>query len=132
MPANTGELRDVDGATADWLLTVGPRASADCSKLPPCPELRKQAEALALYLSAVIYEPIEIVQRTIHGGRNLVRMPRVAVLDELGNEAVRRATARIGRCLMAIAEVVFFSHAFENEDDAVAESGRLRHHPVNA
>jgi hypothetical protein len=25
------------------------------------PELRKQAEALALYLSAVIYEPIEIV-----------------------------------------------------------------------
>ena len=56
-----GELRDVDGATVDWLLTVGPPRLGGLFETTAVPELRKQAEALALYLSAVIYEPIEIV-----------------------------------------------------------------------
>jgi uncharacterized NAD(P)/FAD-binding protein YdhS len=56
-----GELRDVDGATADWLLTLGPPRLGGLFETTAVPELRKQAEALALYLSSVIYEPIEIV-----------------------------------------------------------------------
>jgi len=56
-----GELRDVDGATCDWLLTLGPPRLGGLFETTAVPELRKQAEALALYLSAVIYEPIEIV-----------------------------------------------------------------------
>jgi uncharacterized NAD(P)/FAD-binding protein YdhS len=56
-----GELRDVDGATADWLLTLGPPRLGGLFETTAVPELRKQAEALALYLSSVIYDPIEIV-----------------------------------------------------------------------
>jgi uncharacterized NAD(P)/FAD-binding protein YdhS len=56
-----GELRDVDGAIADWLLTLGPPRLGGLFETTAVPELRKQAEALALYLSSVIYEPIEIV-----------------------------------------------------------------------
>jgi uncharacterized NAD(P)/FAD-binding protein YdhS len=56
-----GELRDVDGATADWLFTLGPPRLGGLFETTAVPELRKQAEALALYLSSVIYEPIEIV-----------------------------------------------------------------------
>jgi uncharacterized NAD(P)/FAD-binding protein YdhS len=56
-----GELRDVDGAIADWLLTLGPPRLGGLFETTAVPELRKQAEALALYLSSVIYDPIEIV-----------------------------------------------------------------------
>jgi uncharacterized NAD(P)/FAD-binding protein YdhS len=56
-----GELHDVGGATCDWLLTLGPPRLGGLFETTAVPELRKQAEALALYLSAVIYEPIEIV-----------------------------------------------------------------------
>jgi uncharacterized NAD(P)/FAD-binding protein YdhS len=56
-----GALHNADGATADWLLTLGPPRLGGLFETTAVPELRKQAEALALYLSSVIYEPIEIV-----------------------------------------------------------------------
>jgi uncharacterized NAD(P)/FAD-binding protein YdhS len=56
-----GELHDAGGATCDWLLTLGPPRLGGLFETTAVPELRRQAEALALYLSAVIYEPIEIV-----------------------------------------------------------------------
>jgi uncharacterized NAD(P)/FAD-binding protein YdhS len=56
-----GALHDADGAAADWLLTLGPPRLGGLFETTAVPELRKQAEALALYLSSVIYEPIEIV-----------------------------------------------------------------------
>ncbi|HEY6989196.1 MAG TPA: FAD/NAD(P)-binding protein [Bryobacteraceae bacterium] len=56
-----GELYDADGASAGWLLTLGPPRLGGLFETTAVPELRKQAEALALYLSSVIYEPIEIV-----------------------------------------------------------------------
>jgi len=56
-----GELYDGEGASAGWLLTLGPPRLGGLFETTAVPELRKQAEALALYLSSVIYEPIEIV-----------------------------------------------------------------------
>jgi uncharacterized NAD(P)/FAD-binding protein YdhS len=51
-----GELHDSGGATCDWLLTLGPPRLGGLFETTAVPELRKQAEALALYLSAVPYE----------------------------------------------------------------------------
>jgi uncharacterized NAD(P)/FAD-binding protein YdhS len=56
-----GELRDADDAVLDWLFTLGPPRLGGLFETTAVPELRKQAEALALYLSSVIYEPVEIV-----------------------------------------------------------------------
>ncbi len=54
-----GVLVDADGVTTDWLLTLGPTRVGGLFETTAVPELRKQAEALASYLSAVIYEPVE-------------------------------------------------------------------------
>jgi uncharacterized NAD(P)/FAD-binding protein YdhS len=54
-----GALIDADGVTADWLLTLGPPRLGGLLETTAVPELRKQAEALASYLAAVIYEPVE-------------------------------------------------------------------------
>jgi uncharacterized NAD(P)/FAD-binding protein YdhS len=54
-----GAIVDADGVTADWLLTLGPPRLGGLFETTAVPELRKQAEALASYLSAVIYEPVE-------------------------------------------------------------------------
>jgi uncharacterized NAD(P)/FAD-binding protein YdhS len=56
-----GELYESDGASAGWLLTLGPSRLGGLFETTAVPELRKQAEALALYLSSIIYEPIEII-----------------------------------------------------------------------
>jgi uncharacterized NAD(P)/FAD-binding protein YdhS len=55
-----GALIDADGLTADWLLTLGPPRLGGLFETTAVPELRKQAEALASYLSAVIYDPVEV------------------------------------------------------------------------
>ena len=55
-----GALIDADGLTADWLLTLGPPRLGGLLETTAVPELRKQAEALASYLSAVIYDPVEV------------------------------------------------------------------------
>jgi uncharacterized NAD(P)/FAD-binding protein YdhS len=55
-----GAIIDADGVTTDWLLTLGPPRLGGLFETTAVPELRKQAEALASYLSAVIYEPVEV------------------------------------------------------------------------
>jgi uncharacterized NAD(P)/FAD-binding protein YdhS len=55
-----GALVDADGVTADWLLTIGPPRLGGLLETIAVPELRKQAEALASYVAAVIYEPVEL------------------------------------------------------------------------
>jgi len=55
-----GALLDGDGVASDWLFTMGPPRLGGLFETTAVPELRKQAEALASYLSAVIYEPIEV------------------------------------------------------------------------
>jgi uncharacterized NAD(P)/FAD-binding protein YdhS len=54
-----GALIDADGVTTEWLLALGPPRLGGLFETTAVPELRKQAEALASYLSAVIYEPVE-------------------------------------------------------------------------
>jgi len=55
-----GALIDGSGVTSNWLYTVGPPRLGGLFETTAVPELRKQAEALASYLSAVIYEPVEV------------------------------------------------------------------------
>ena len=55
-----GALIDAYGVTNDWLLTMGPPRLGGLFETTAVPELRRQAEALASYLSAVIYEPVEV------------------------------------------------------------------------
>jgi uncharacterized NAD(P)/FAD-binding protein YdhS len=54
-----GVLIDADDVTTDWLLTLGPPRLGGLIETTAVPEVRKQAEALASYLSDVIYEPVE-------------------------------------------------------------------------
>jgi len=55
-----GALIDGSGVTSNWLYTMGPPRLGGLFETTAVPELRKQAEALASYLSAVIYEPVEV------------------------------------------------------------------------
>jgi uncharacterized NAD(P)/FAD-binding protein YdhS len=55
-----GTAIDSDGVKTEWLLAIGPPRLGGLFETTAVPELRKQAEALASYLSAVIYEPVEI------------------------------------------------------------------------
>jgi uncharacterized NAD(P)/FAD-binding protein YdhS len=55
-----GAVIDADGVTNDWLLTLGPPRLGGLLETIAVPELRKQAEALASYLSAIVYEPVEV------------------------------------------------------------------------
>lgn len=55
-----GGLIDAAGIANDWLLTLGPPRVGGLFETTAVPELRKQAEALASYLSAVIREPVEV------------------------------------------------------------------------
>lgn len=54
-----GAIIDSDGVTSDWLLTLGPPRIGGLLETIAVPELRKQAEAMASYLSSLIYEPVE-------------------------------------------------------------------------
>lgn len=54
-----GALIDSDGVTSEWLLTLGPPRIGGLLETIAVPELRKQAEAMASYLSSLIYEPVE-------------------------------------------------------------------------
>jgi uncharacterized NAD(P)/FAD-binding protein YdhS len=55
-----GELIAAYGTTLDWLVTLGPLRLGGLFETTAVPELRKQAEALAGYLSSIIFEPVEI------------------------------------------------------------------------
>jgi uncharacterized NAD(P)/FAD-binding protein YdhS len=54
-----GALIDSDGVTTEWLLTLGPPRLGALLETIAVPEIRKQAEAMASYLSSLIYEPVE-------------------------------------------------------------------------
>ncbi len=54
-----GAMIDTDGVTTNWLLTLGPPRLGAMLESTAVPEVRKQAEALAGYLAARIFEPIE-------------------------------------------------------------------------
>jgi uncharacterized NAD(P)/FAD-binding protein YdhS len=55
-----GTVIDSDGVKTEWLSAIGPPRLGGLFETTAVPELRKQAEALASYLSAVIYEPVEM------------------------------------------------------------------------
>ena len=54
-----GAMIDTDGVTTEWLLTLGPPRLGGLLESTAVPEVRKQAEALAGYLAARIFEPVE-------------------------------------------------------------------------
>jgi uncharacterized NAD(P)/FAD-binding protein YdhS len=55
-----GTVIDSDGVKTEWLLAIGPPRLGGLFETTAVPELRKQAEALASYLEAIIYEPVEV------------------------------------------------------------------------
>lgn len=55
-----GTVIDSDGVKTEWLFAIGPPRLGGLFETTAVPELRKQAEALASYLSAVIFEPVEV------------------------------------------------------------------------
>ena len=55
-----GALLNSAGEASDWLFTLGPPRLGGLFETTAVPELRKQAEALAGFLSSIVLEPVEI------------------------------------------------------------------------